>query len=58
MPCCEPLRQAAAACWGSCQRRERAAAAGGGDWNAQGSFQGLRSGGGGAEMAFEIPIPS
>jgi hypothetical protein len=29
-PCCEPLRQAAATCWSRSQRRERAAATGGG----------------------------
>jgi hypothetical protein len=40
-PCCEPLSQAAAACWGSRRRCEQAAATGGGRENASGALSGV-----------------
>jgi hypothetical protein len=42
-PGCGPLWQAAAACWGRRQRRERGVATGGGAGMPQGCYRGLRS---------------
>jgi hypothetical protein len=55
-PRCESLRPAAAACRGRRHCRGRKAAPGAGTGRSRGRFPGLRSGRGGTQMAFVLPI--